>query len=47
AGEREAGRHQLNWDGHDQCGMRLPAGVYFIKLNDGTRSRATKVILID
>jgi hypothetical protein len=47
AGNLEAGRHQLSWNGNDSQGRRLPAGVYFLKLGDGTHSQATKVLLID
>ena len=31
-GEREAGVHRLAWDGRDEAGRRLPAGIYFARL---------------
>jgi len=34
------------WDGKDNSGKRLPAGVYFVKLDIGTWSMLEKVILL-
>ena len=40
-GEFPAGQHQLRWDGRDDQGQLVRAGVYFVKLvsGDGTAMR--------
>ncbi len=30
-GRLEAGRHELQWDGRDDAGRRLPSGVYLVR----------------
>jgi hypothetical protein len=42
-GRLSAGPHRLTWDGRDQGGQPLPAGVYFVKLELGGRTVATKL----
>ena len=42
SGPLAAGRHTLNWDGRDQSGRSVPAGVYFARVESalGVRSRS-------
>ncbi|MFH1278259.1 MAG: hypothetical protein ABIK65_07765 [Candidatus Eisenbacteria bacterium] len=35
------------WDGRDDSGRRLPAGVYFVRMRSGDLSESRKVILLD
>ena len=46
-GQREAGRHQVVWDGLDDQGGATPSGVYLVRLQavDGARS-SLKVTLV-
>ena len=41
----EAGEHRVDWDGRDQGGRSLDAGMYFYRLNvDGRSTEARKAI---
>ena len=42
---RAAGRHTLRWDGRDDAGHRLPAGVYLVRLASRTAAQARKVVI--
>ena len=42
-----SGKQSLSWDGKDYSGNRLPAGIYFVKLNAGRGSIIQKTLLID
>ncbi len=42
----KAGRHQLNWEGRDLRGRRVPSGVYFITVNDGVSSCSQKLTVL-
>jgi len=42
-GESAAGAHQLSWTGADASGRRLPAGVYFVRLDSGSGTRSLKL----
>jgi len=44
-GELPAGGHQLAWDLRSQTGDRLPAGVYFVRLQAGAGSQTRKLIV--
>jgi tetratricopeptide (TPR) repeat protein len=44
AESREAGDHELAWDGRDDGGRTCPQGVYFAVLEAGTRTWARKVV---
>ncbi len=37
---------RIVWDGSDDSGRRLPAGVYFVKLEAGGFNKVVKVILL-
>jgi hypothetical protein len=41
-----AGRHQQAWDGRDDAGHRMAAGVYFIRVQAGPDRSAKKVVLM-
>jgi len=46
SGRREAGRRELSWDGRDDAGRRLPAGVYLVRLDAEERSFTRKLVLL-
>ncbi len=43
---REAGRHELNWNGRDDAGRELGSGVYFIRLRSGNLTLGRRMILL-
>jgi hypothetical protein len=45
-GEKTGGRHNFVWDGRDQAGKRVAAGVYFIKAQTGYGKMLEKIISI-
>jgi len=45
-GSREAGDHRVTWDGRDDAGRPLPAGVYFARLEANGVTQARKVVLL-
>jgi hypothetical protein len=40
-----AGHYTMTWNGNDQQGHRLAAGIYFLKLELGDRIEARKMVL--
>ncbi len=40
-----AGRHETVWDGRDDAGSPVAAGVYLVRISDGRRSAAAKLVL--
>lgn len=40
------GRNEVLWDGTDDRGVRLPAGVYFYGLRDGAHDATRKMVLV-
>ena len=42
----EAGRHRVTWDGRDDHGRRVPAGVYFVRFGADGVSRSAKALLL-
>jgi hypothetical protein len=46
SGEQPAGAHELEWNGADERGLRLRAGVYFSRLEYEGRAVARKLILM-
>jgi flagellar hook assembly protein FlgD len=40
-----AGRVETVWDGRDDHGARLSAGVYFVRATAGGDTRLTRVVL--
>ncbi len=45
-GARDAGEHQVMWDGRDHDGRPLAAGVYFVRLEHAGRVEAQKVVMM-
>jgi hypothetical protein len=46
AAKSTEGVHSVTWDGRDEYGARLPAGIYLIRLASATGSRTQKVVLL-
>ncbi len=44
---RPAGAYAVPWDGRDDLGRRLPAGVYFVRLESAGAARSSKIVLVD
>ncbi len=42
----ERGEHRIEWDGRDDQGSRVPAGVYLVRLRLGDQTRQTRVTLL-
>lgn len=38
---------RIAWDGRDEAGARLPAGIYFIRFTDGSQTLIRKTIKLD
>jgi hypothetical protein len=45
-GNFAAGRQQLTWDGRDEAGARLPAGLYFVRMRVAGRDVGTRRITL-
>ena len=45
-GELPAGDHVVTWDGADDSGGRVSAGVYFVRLRSATTERTRKVTFL-
>ncbi len=45
-GNLEAGTHRLNWDGVDSGGRRIPAGVYFARLEAKDFNATRKILFL-
>jgi serine protease AprX len=41
-----AGRHRVIWDGRDDLGVEVPAGVYFFRLWNGGASSQQRLVLV-
>jgi flagellar hook assembly protein FlgD len=46
-GNHAMGRHVLAWDGRDERGSRVRAGVYFVRATDGPATRTRRLVLTD
>jgi FlgD Ig-like domain len=44
--EQDPGFHQVQWDGVDRNGNRLPGGVYFYQLTAGERQALRRMVLL-
>ncbi len=47
SGMQPAGPHVIRWDGLDESGARLPAGLYLARMATGDARRIARVILVD
>ncbi len=45
-GGREAGRHEVAWDGRDESGQPVGAGVYYYRLRAGPFERSRRMVLV-
>ena len=45
-GVAERGRHTCEWDGRDEGGGPVSAGVYFVRLEVGERSAVRRMVLL-
>ena len=45
AGALPSGRHRLAWDGRDERGAQLPAGLYFVHASGGGLSTTTRLVI--
>ena len=43
---RAAGRHQVIWDGRDETGRRVGAGVYFVRMRAGHAAWTRKLVVL-
>jgi len=41
-----AGRHRIPWDGHDDGGLPVASGVYYLRIDTGGRVLRDKLVLI-
>jgi hypothetical protein len=46
SGLKTAGRHRATWNGYGVDGNRVGAGFYIIRLSDGARQSALKVVKV-
>lgn len=46
AGRLDRGTHRVVWDGRDDSGQRLPAGVYLVRLRMNGKLQQTRVTLL-
>jgi flagellar hook assembly protein FlgD len=45
-GAHAAGEHAAMWDGRDESGMPAPAGLYFARLVAGSRTTASRLVVV-
>jgi hypothetical protein len=46
SGVRDAGTHDVTWDGRDSAGLTVGSGVYFYRLTSGKHSESKKMVLL-
>jgi len=46
AGNRNAGVYRISWDGRDDSGAQLPAGVYLCRMQAGEFMKTIKMVLV-
>lgn len=46
-GMQKAGRHRLAWDGRDEKGQLVSAGIYFVRLERQTITLSRKIVIVD
>jgi len=45
SGLQNAGRYEIEWDGHDSASQPVPTGVYFSRLKAGAEEAARKIVV--
>jgi len=45
-GARDAGMHEVGWDGTDDAGRPVASGTYFARLRSGGETRSRKLVLV-
>ena len=45
-GVMDPGYYSVSWDGHDQKGRRVPAGIYFIRMDADDHQQVQKTVLL-
>ncbi len=45
--ERNAGSHEVQWNGLDESGVRVPAGVYFYRLEAGGEEKTMRLVVAE
>ncbi|HAL57863.1 MAG TPA: hypothetical protein DCP63_15720, partial [Bacteroidetes bacterium] len=43
---KNAGRHNVSWDGRDDVGVSMPTGVYLYRINAGSFQASKKMTLL-
>jgi hypothetical protein len=43
----EGGEHEYRWNRRSRHGRRVPAGVYFVRLQTKSASRVAKLVVLD
>ncbi|HEX7879212.1 MAG TPA: FlgD immunoglobulin-like domain containing protein, partial [Candidatus Eisenbacteria bacterium] len=46
SGSLEPGRHELAWDGRDDSGDTVPAGIYFVRVVAGNQADERKIVRV-
>jgi hypothetical protein len=46
SGPRRAGQHRVSWDGRDDAGKVVAAGIYFVRLEAGERTWTRRAVLV-
>jgi hypothetical protein len=46
SGSLPKGNHELDWDGRDEAGARVPVGLYFVHLRVGATEHTTQVLRV-
>ena len=46
AGIRDAGRHEVVWNGRDDTGRQVASGTYFYRLEAGSYSETKRMVLL-
>jgi len=44
--QKPAGYYAVTWDGRDDLGRRVPAGVYFVKFETADHSQVEKAVIL-
>jgi photosystem II stability/assembly factor-like uncharacterized protein len=39
-------RQVVSWDGHDEADLPVPAGVYFVQASTGSKTAATRILIV-